>query len=120
MILTVDICGHRWTIRGSRDCDRAWAKSPSQLRLALIWALWRLGTLTCGDSRGATPCPLVREFHEHPTKQSQVVRLMRSCKHLVTDPLVTILSQLTRIAESGEVKRRLNRPWRALHNHCLT
>jgi hypothetical protein len=72
MILTVDICGHRWTVRGSRDCDRAWAKSPSQLPLALIWALWRLGTLTCGDSHGATPVPLVREFREHPTKSTLV------------------------------------------------
>jgi len=34
----------------------------------LTWTLWRLWSLTCGDSPGGAPRLQVREFHEHPTE----------------------------------------------------
>ena len=52
--------------------------------MAPTWTLWRLPSLTCGDSPGSDPPTLVREFHEHPTKncwshRCSLVRLATAC-----------------------------------------
>ena len=72
--------GGRWPVAGGRwQASHHFVKRTHFGTPTSTWELWRLPSLTCGDTTLPPVCTLVSEFREHPTNQGMFMKEHAEC-----------------------------------------